>query len=103
MKFIHLNLGSLSSETDKHWRSSKTNIKKWYTYLLNYNLNEDQKILFTLSKRNRKNNKIKQINNNKTNLYQHSYTYTKYMRPTAIGPTRKYKHQYKDISLTNGM
>ena len=43
--------------------------------------------------------KIKQNNNNKTNLYQYSSTYTQYMRPTAINPKRKNKHQYKDISL----
>ena len=62
MKFLHLNLEFLSSETDKHWRSSKKYLK--ITQLLfNHNFNEDKVILFTFYTRKRKKKKIKQNSN----------------------------------------
>ena len=39
--------------------------------------------------RNRKNNKIKQNDYNKTNLYQYNSIYTKCLRPTAISSKKK--------------
>ena len=56
MKFVHLNLESLSSKADKHLISSKTenNIKEKYTYLLNHTINEDETTLLNFIYKNKK-------------------------------------------------
>ena len=84
MNFIHINLESLSSETDKHLIFSKTKKKKneKYTYLFNHTINEyETTLLIFLYKIH-----IKKNHYNKTNLFQSSSTYTQFMRPTAISP-----------------
>ena len=63
MKFIHLNLESLSSETDKHLISNKTkknNKNEKYTYLFYHTVNEDETTLLNFIYK--KQIKEKQIN-----------------------------------------
>ena len=91
MKFLHINLESIFSETDKCFRSSKT---KKNMYLFNNTFNKDETTLLNFRyKKQKKKVIIKPIYTNppllSTSLWDQQQSAQK----------RNYKHQYWDIIL----